>query len=696
VLHPEITADPERLGRIVCAARRLMEFGHPGIARVLEITGPDAGSGAMSIVAEWVDGESLSDRMLRRSFDESETIRIGASVAAAVAAAHQHDLAGLGIDPAHVLITPTGSVGLVGLEPDSQWPERTEDEARRDDLAAIVSLMDGLNRRSVALTPGYAKLIDAFKPARDGGPVRSSDELAVHLARLAGPAGAVSRRWVGPAVVSTVALMLLVAALVGAAANKEQPSGAVAVLPFETDSRDADAGNFGIGLADSITGHLSRAQSLIVRPMSAVMQVCSHVNDPREAGRRLQASLVLVGRYTREENPRVDVRLIEASTGATLWKQQFSSVPDDPRLIEEAVVEALLNRLHPGAAPALPGEASTRGRPDPVSHHLYLLARGRMARYESRSIAEVVRLLEQATANDPDYASAQAALAEASANMFLGGMSSDRAWLSRAIAAGRRAVKLDDADPAAHYALGYALRYSGDPISGACELMRSIEIDPTYPAGLRLTSALLAQTGALRPARLLRDRALQVDPTIYPGWVDVYLATGEGNVAEAARLFEAELDHRRREGLSIEMPVQNLGFMAFETGDAAAGLRWAAMLEEISADYVYADLVRLLAFSRMGDAATVGNLLDRGRSAYWADWEYSLWVGRALALVGNNEAAITWLVHSAALGSYDLASFRRVELSGVFREDLRYQQALTLVRGRAQAIVDRAALAGFR
>src|SRR5678816_2740814 len=54
VLHPEITADPERLGRIVCAARRLMEFGHPGIARVLEITGPDAGSGAMSIVAEWV------------------------------------------------------------------------------------------------------------------------------------------------------------------------------------------------------------------------------------------------------------------------------------------------------------------------------------------------------------------------------------------------------------------------------------------------------------------------------------------------------------------------------------------------------------------------------------------------------------------------------------------------------------------
>ena len=319
-----------------------------------------------------------------------------------------------------------------------------------------------------------------------------------------------------------------------------------------------------------------------------------------------------------------------------------------------------------------------------------------MATYESRPISDVVRLLEEATADDPDYASAQAALAEACANMFLGGLSSERAWLSRGIAAGRRAVLLDDSDPATHFSLGYALLYSGDPVSAEREILRSIEIDSAYPTGLRMTSGMLAQAGALRPARLLRDRALQVDPTIYPSWVDVYLAVGEGKAAEAASSFEEELDHRRQEGRPSEIPVQTLGFLAFETGDTAAGLRWAAMLEDISPNFVYADMVRLLAFSRMGDAATVARILERTRDAYWADWEYSLWVGRALALVGNNQGALTWLARSAALGGYDLSTFKRVDLPATIRQDPRYQQALASVRGRAQAIVDQAALAGFR
>ena len=693
VLHPEIAGNPERAARIVSAARAIMEIGHPAIPRVLEIKGD---GGDMAIAAEWVDGESVADRMLVGPLNESEAIRIGAAVADAVAAAHDHGLGDLGVDAAHVLITPSGSIRIVGLEPGSLPADRTEHEARRNDLVALGALLAGMTRGSESAGPDYARLIDACRSDLSDDVPGAAGRLAGDLARLAGAADSKSRRWVGTAVLSIVTLMLLVAAIVRAAGGREQPADAVVVLPFETASTDADEGDFGIGLADSIIGHLSRAQGLIVRPMSAVMHVSPHMADPLEAARRLQASLVLIGRYARDENLRVDVTLLEAATGATLWTDKFTSRPGDPRLIEEAIVDQLLERLHPGAAMRLPADSRTRGRPDPLAHHLYLLARGRMASHESRPVSDAVRLLEEATADDPGYASAQAALAEASANMFLGGLSSDRAWLSRGIAAGRRAVLLDDSDPTAHFSLGYALLYSGDPIAAATEILRSVEIDPAYAEALRVTSGMLAQAGAMRPARLLRDRALGVDPTIYPSWVDVYLAVGEGKIAEAARSFEEELDRRRREGRSFEIPVQNLAFLAFETGDTAASLRWAAMLEELTANFVYADVVRLLAFSRMGDAATVASMIERSRNAYWADWEYSLWVGRALALVGNGEEALTWLAHSAAIGAYDISSFRRVELPASLKPDPRYQQALASVRGRAQAIVDQANLAGFR
>jgi len=306
-----------------------------------------------------------------------------------------------------------------------------------------------------------------------------------------------------------------------------------------------------------------------------------------------------------------------------------------------------------------------------------------------------VLLLERAATTEPSYEPAYAALSEASTNMFLGGLSQDRRWLARGVAAGRRAVALDPADPRAHYSLGYALLFSGEPVQAVQEILGALRIDRSHTDSLRLMSALLSQAGAARPARRLRDHAARLAPSLASGWTDVYLAAAEGRMAEAIDTLEGEIDSRRAAGRSTEIPVQTLGFLAFETGDATAGLRWAAMLEELSDNAVYSDLVRLLALARMGDAPAVRSILERGRATYWQDWEYALWIARALALVGDREESLVWLSRCAELGAYDASTLKRGGFFSAVGDDPAYRRAEGAVTSRARQILDLAASEGY-
>src|SRR5438093_3125962 len=72
IVHPEIVADGSRLAAILDGARRLGQLRHPAIPRLLEIVDSE---GHVALVTEWIEGESLADRLLIGPLGEDEAAR---------------------------------------------------------------------------------------------------------------------------------------------------------------------------------------------------------------------------------------------------------------------------------------------------------------------------------------------------------------------------------------------------------------------------------------------------------------------------------------------------------------------------------------------------------------------------------------------------------------------------------------------
>jgi hypothetical protein len=168
---------------------------------------PNAPGGAAYVVNEWIDGETLAERLARGPLPERDTRTVLRRLAEGVAEAHRVGLALGGITPHGVVLRPNGLVGLRAVPAATG----TVDE----DIAALGSLLE-------ACLTGL--------PAGDGHPPRpltgSSDLLAlVRRAKSTDPAHGLS------SVAAMVALL------------KERPRSALAVSTQpQKASEDGDGG----------------------------------------------------------------------------------------------------------------------------------------------------------------------------------------------------------------------------------------------------------------------------------------------------------------------------------------------------------------------------------------------------------------------------------------------------------------------
>jgi TolB-like protein len=96
-----------------------------------------------------------------------------------------------------------------------------------------------------------------------------------------------------------------------AAAQKDQPLDTLAVLPFDNQSPDPEAGYLGDDITYSLTDSLARVRELKVRPYSSAARFKAGSSDAMAAGRELQVQAVLHGSIQkRGEEVMIDVELI--------------------------------------------------------------------------------------------------------------------------------------------------------------------------------------------------------------------------------------------------------------------------------------------------------------------------------------------------------------------------------------------------
>jgi eukaryotic-like serine/threonine-protein kinase len=86
ILSYAFASDPDRFARFTREAQTLAALNHPNIAH---IHGFEESGGVRALVMELVDGEDLSQRLLRGRFQLGEALPIAQQIAEALEAAHE-------------------------------------------------------------------------------------------------------------------------------------------------------------------------------------------------------------------------------------------------------------------------------------------------------------------------------------------------------------------------------------------------------------------------------------------------------------------------------------------------------------------------------------------------------------------------------------------------------------------------------
>jgi tRNA A-37 threonylcarbamoyl transferase component Bud32 len=109
-LPEDVAADPDRLGRFEREAKVLASLTHPNIAGIY---GLEEREGRRFLALEYVEGESLADRLARGPLSVQETIDVGLQVAAGIEAAHEAGIIHRDLKPGNVVLTPADQAKVV-------------------------------------------------------------------------------------------------------------------------------------------------------------------------------------------------------------------------------------------------------------------------------------------------------------------------------------------------------------------------------------------------------------------------------------------------------------------------------------------------------------------------------------------------------------------------------------------------------
>src|SRR6266487_122658 len=240
-------------------------------------------------------------------------------------------------------------------------------------------------------------------------------------------------KWVrrNPTTTGLVAALVALAAVVGVVLWDSQsphpmPAG-IAVLPFENLSADPENAFFTYGVQDEILNGLAKIADLKVISRTSVMQYESGVKrNLRQIANELGVAHIVEGSVQRAGNRvRVTAQLIDAKTDTHLWVEGYDRPLDDVFAIQSDIAKAIAGQLQAKLSPAEKTAIEQPPTMNLIAYDRYLRAEKLWAQQTtqpSKDIREIVRLLDQAVANDPTFLLAYCELARTHAYLYFLGI----------------------------------------------------------------------------------------------------------------------------------------------------------------------------------------------------------------------------------------------------------------------------------
>ncbi len=413
-LPQRLSDDEEFRRRFLREARAAAALNHPSIITIHEIS---EHNGQLYIAMEFLEGESLEQKLTSEPPDFGSSINIIVAVCQGLSRAHERGILHRDIKPDNIFLTRDGQTklldfGLAKIDLDSHEtqtgvvmgttnymsPEQGQghDVDFRSDIfslgVVLYRLLAGelpFQRNNIPATihaivhtehpslssirpdlpPECQTIIDRLLAKKPDDRFQTINEVMSALQ---------------PFVSSTVGLPSI------AAPVPSRPKAKSLGVLYLRNLGSPDDEFLSYGITEDLIIDLTRIGSLRVAPMRKILKYKDSDAEPEEIARQLDVGMILDGSIHKSEKAiRVSAQLIEASTGENLWADRWEESPDNLPSIKQALAKGISSVLEVGTVVMKQAEVGQPLAHSPKGYELYLRGKYTFDRKKDRSDIDV-------------------------------------------------------------------------------------------------------------------------------------------------------------------------------------------------------------------------------------------------------------------------------------------------------------------
>ena len=555
-LPTDIANDARAVARFEREAQAASALNHPNICTIHDI-GEE--NGRLFIVMEFLEGQTLKQRIAAGRLETGEILALGLQIADALNAAHAQGIIHHDIKPSNVIVTRRGDAKVLdfGL---ATLPLRSLDSAETATSIDSVAGMGSIPYMAPEQLRGeagdaradlYALGATLYEMATQRRPFCGSSIAALMHAILHDPPD--PPRSLNPELHHDLEALILkclekkperryqsAAELIADLHRSASPQPAeksLVVLYFENLSGILEDEYLRDGMTEDIITELSKIKPLRVFPRSAVL---AHRDKPvtsSQIGRRLGASYVLDGTLRRSGNRlRITAQLVDSASGHSVWAERYDREMKDIFELQDEIACSISQALRITLSPQEEQDIASKPTESHEAYDYYLRGRGYARRCTRVDLELAIEMYEHAVALDPRFALAYAGVAIACGLLYDWHERNPR-WIERAVQAAGRARALEPELPevlAAHARLQWSQRDYSEAIRFALDAIRR---KPDCENAYWTLGQAYFSSDRWEEAAALADRAVELSGADYNVYIPFMMAYERlGRIAEARGL----------------------------------------------------------------------------------------------------------------------------------------------------------------
>lgn len=290
----------------------------------------------------------------------------------------------------------------------------------------------------------------------------------------------------------------------------------LAILPFENNSRESDAGFLVDGIVEDLITEFSMIRELDVLSRATTSEFKNSDADALKFASNFSSDFVVMGGIRSSGSRiRINVELIDATSGSVLWSQKYDRVMDDVFDIQDQIVRAITIRLLGEIELNSLGRAKRKPTENISSYEFLLRAKEQHHLFTAEANKKALAFIDKAILLDEGNAQAHAwktcTLGQGMYREYFNPEEIESAQTT-AIYHLNKALELNENDFEVHRMLSAVYLSNHEYDKAAEHGLKAFQLNPNDPRVLSGTGEVLVRVSQPDQGLDMLEKALALDP----------------------------------------------------------------------------------------------------------------------------------------------------------------------------------------